>query len=272
MEAKLQVRVQRYGWDAASGYYEDGWQKPLAAAQATLLSVTAIQPGERIIETACGSGRLTRAIAGAAGPEGAVLATDLSQNMVDLTARFCAGAGLAWVRTARMSADDLAVEDESFDAAVCALGLMYVPDPGKAVRAMSKAVKPGGRVAATVWGERKNCGWAEIFPIVDARVISEVCPMFFATGAQGTLLRDFKQAGLRDLKEVRQREVLEFASERALLTAMLLGGPVAMAVKRFSPAVMAEVEKEFLGSVQAHCNADGSYRIPGEFVTVAGWR
>ena len=171
-----------------------------------------------------------------------------------------------------MSADDLAVEPESFDVAVCALGLMYVPDPGKAAASMARAVKPGGRVVGTVWGERRNCGWAEIFPIVDARVVSEVCPLFFASGAPGSLKRDFEQAGLRDIKEHRQREVLEFADERSLLSAMLLGGPVALAVKRFTPEIMAEVEQEFLDSVKDHRAADGSYRIPGEFVTVVGYR
>jgi SAM-dependent methyltransferase len=270
MEPKLQIRVQRYGWDAASELYEDGWRAPLAPAQQTLLQVADIKPGERVIEAACGSGLVTWVLAEAAGPGGYVLATDLSQNMVDLTAHKAAGYG--WVETARLSADDLAVEPESFDAAVCALGLMYVPDPGKAAASMMRAVRPGGRVVATVWGERRNCGWAEIFPIVDARVVSEVCPLFFASGAPGSLRRDFEQAGLHDVEEHRQREVLEFADDRSLLSAMLLGGPVALAVKRFTPEIMKEVEGEFLGSVRDHRAADGSYRIPGEFVTVIGYR
>jgi ubiquinone/menaquinone biosynthesis C-methylase UbiE len=271
MDAKLQIRIQRYGWDAASELYEDGWQGPLAPAQATLMRVAAIKPGERVVEAACGSGLVTRAIAEAVGPQGKVLATDLSQNMVDLTAQSCATAGYGWVTTARMSADDLG-EDGGFDAAVCALGLMYVPDPGKAALSMMQAVRPGGRVVATVWGERRNCGWAEIFPIVDARVASEVCPLFFASGAPGSLRRDFEQAGLREIEEHRQRETLEFANERSLLSAMLLGGPVALAVKRFTPETMKEVESEFLDSVKDHRAADGSYRIPGEFVTVVGYR
>ena len=272
MDPKLQIRVQRYGWDAASELYEDGWRAPLAPAQHTLILIADIKPGERVIEAACGSGLVTRALAEAAGSSGHVLATDLSQNMVDLTARACAEAGYGWVATARMSADDLAVEPGSFDAAVCALGLMYVPDPGKAAVSMMRAVRPGGRVVATVWGERRNCGWAEIFPIVDARVVSEVCPLFFASGAPGSLRRDFEQAGLRDVEEHRQREVLEFADERSLLSAMLLGGPVALAVKRFTPETMREVEAEFLDSVRDHRTADGSYSIPGEFVTVTGYR
>jgi ubiquinone/menaquinone biosynthesis C-methylase UbiE len=272
VDPKLQNRVQRYGWDAASEFYEDGWRGPLMPAQATLLATAALKSGERVIEAACGSGLVTKAIAVAVGRSGEVLATDLSQNMVDLTARGCAAEGLDWVRTARMNADDLAVEEERFDAAVCALGLMYVPDPRQAVMSMRRAVRSGGRVVATVWGERRNCGWAEIFPIVDAQVASEVCPLFFASGVPGALRSDFEKAGLRDIREHRQQEVLEFPNERALLTAMLIGGPVALAVKRFTPPVMAEVEKEFLASVREHRSADGRYLIPGEFVTVAGWR
>jgi SAM-dependent methyltransferase len=269
MEPKLQIRVQRYGWDAASELYEDGWRAPLAPAQQTLLRVADIKPGERVIEAACGSGLVTRTLAEIVGPAGYVLATDLSQNMVDLTARNTTGYG--WVATARKSADDLG-EEGSFDAAVCALGLMYVPDPGKAAASMMRAVRPGGRVVATVWGERRNCGWAEIFPIVDARVVSEVCPLFFASGAPGSLRRDFEQAGLPDVEEHRQREVLAFPDERSLLSAMLLGGPVALAVKRFTPETMTEVEGEFLESVKDHRSSDGSYGIPGEFVTVVGYR
>jgi SAM-dependent methyltransferase len=208
----------------------------------------------------------------AVGPRGEVLATDLSQNMVELCARQCAAAGLSQVSAARMGAEDLAVEEGRFDAALCALGLMYVPEPRAAITAMRRAVRPGGRVVATVWGERRNCGWAEIFPIVDARVASEVCPLFYGSGAPGALRRDFEAAGLTHIEEWRQQERLEFASDRALLTAMLLGGPVALAVKRFTPAVMEEVEGEFLASVRDYRGGDGRYLIPGEFVTVAGVR
>jgi SAM-dependent methyltransferase len=272
VDAKLQLRIQRYGWDAASDHYEDGWRGPLAPAQATLLAAAALKPGERVIEAACGSGLVTRAIAAAVGPSGEVLATDLSQNMVDLTARVCAQEGLDWVRTARMGADELRVDEGRFDAALCALGLMYVPDPRAALSSMRRAIRAGGRVVATVWGERRNCGWAEIFPIIDERVSSEVCPMFFGSGGPGALRRDFEMTGLTELVEHRQQETLEFADEQTLLTAMLVGGPVAMAVKRFDGPTRSAVQREFLASVASYRTTDGRYRIPGEFVTVAGLR
>ena len=94
MEAKLQNRVQRYGWDAAAKFYEDGWRSPLSPAQRTLLDLAAFRPGEKVIEAACGSGLVTKAIARAVGPAGEVLATDIAQNMVDLTEANCAADGI----------------------------------------------------------------------------------------------------------------------------------------------------------------------------------
>ena len=80
MDPKLQIRVQRYGWDAASAFYEDGWQGPMQPAHRTLIGMAALNRGERVLESACGTGLVTRMIADAVGPRGGVLATDLSRT------------------------------------------------------------------------------------------------------------------------------------------------------------------------------------------------
>ncbi len=270
MDPRLQIRVQRYGWDAASEYYHDGWKVQLRPAHDTLLRMAELKEGQIVIEIACGTGLVTCRIADAVGSDGSVLATDLSDKMVDDLRQRAVGLGYTMIRAERMSAEKLGVEDSVFDAAVCALGLMYVPDPRGAVKEMMRSIKPGGTVTATVWGERKNCGWAEVFPIVDARVASEVCPLFFGTGAKGALAMDFAAAGLSEIKEHRQSETLYFHDAEELLTSVLLGGPVALAVKRFSKPVWQEVQSEFLNSVRDCKHPDGSYEIPGEFVTVQG--
>lgn len=267
MDGKLQLRVQRYGWDAAAPYYEAGWQNALRDAQQTLVRMSDFDTGQRVIETACGSGLVTSMIAASVQPRGEVLATDLSQEMVNATSALA----LENVRTARMGAEALDIEEASFDRAVCALGLMYSPDPRRAVAELYRALRPGGKATVTIWGERRNCGWAEVFPIVDRQVKSEVCPLFFASGAPGALRRDFGQAGFVEIDEHRQSKMLEFDSARALLDAVLLGGPVALAVKRFDEATRKQVESEFLESVAEYVD-QRAYRIPGEFVTVSGLR
>lgn len=266
MDSRLQLRVQRYGWDAAAPYYQDGWQNVLRPAQQTLIAMADLSPGQSVLETACGSGLVTAMIADAVTPGGRVLATDLSQKMVDVTA----ARELPGVETARMGAEVLEVTDHSFDRALCALGLMYSPDPRAAMAEMFRVLAPGGRAVGTVWGERRHCGWADIFPIVDAQVASEVCPLFFATGAPGGLEADFTAAGFANVKEHRQSEILHFTDARHLLDAVIIGGPVALAVTRFSAVQKKRVDEEFLASVGDYQQADGSYAIPGEFVTVTG--
>ncbi|MFV2002676.1 MAG: class I SAM-dependent methyltransferase, partial [Paracoccaceae bacterium] len=251
------------------GYYQDSWQAQLAAAQETYLEMAGLKPGMAVLETACGTGMVTRRIADQVGATGRVLATDLSGEMIAILSRELAAGRLDNVRTARMGAEALDVDDDSFDAAICALGLMYVPEPRTALAEMARALRPGGQVVATIWGERRNCGWAEIFPIVDAHVASEVCPMFFASGAPGLLVADFASVGLVNIRERRQTEQLAFSDANSLIRAVVQGGPVALAVKRFSEPVLQEVSEQFLASVADCRQRDGSYLVPGEFVTVA---
>jgi len=270
MDGKVQLRIQRYGWDAAARFYHQDWEKQLRPAQDTLLGMAALQSGQSVLETACGTGMVTMRAALATGSAGSVHATDISGQMIEEVRRNCEKASLETVSFLRTSAEALDLPDDNFDVALCALGLMYVPNPRRAIAEMARCVRPGGRVVATVWGERRHCGWADIFPLIDARVASDVCPMFFASGAPGALKLDFEAAKLVDIREARQAEVLYFASGTDLTRAIMLGGPVAMAVKRFDEKVLGAVCAEFLASVSTFQSPDGSYSIPGEFVTVSG--
>ena len=276
MDARLQRRIQRYGWDKAATFYEQSWQRQLAPAQSTMMALSALAPGEHVVDVACGTGLVTFAAAEAVGPTGVVVGTDISEVMVTLAAARARSRGLRHVRFARMDAEDLSpLEDASFDVALCALGLMYVPDPLKAVREMMRLVlpasaDPGGRVVAAVWGQRKNCGWAEIFPIVDARVKSEVCPMFFSLGTGNTLADVFRDAGLVDVVSERIETRLEWASDDEACGAAFEGGPVALAYGRFDERTKFRVQREYLDSI-AQWRTRG-YSVPGEFMIVAGRR
>jgi len=270
MDPRLQIRVQRYGWDAAAAFYQQSWRDKLKPAQQTLLSMATLKKGQRVLETACGTGLVTMSIAQQVGAGGSVCATDLSAQMINHLEAFARVNGIQTISAQRMDAQRIDYESDTFDAALCALGLMYVPDPDRAIAEMVRTVTPGGRVVITVWGQRKHCGWAEIFPIVDAQVSSDVCPLFFSLGGQGVLSARMSKAGLSNIREVRQFESLSFSSGQSLITAMFDGGPVALAVKRFDPRARALVASQFLASVVQFRNQDGGYEIPGEFVTVSG--
>jgi ubiquinone/menaquinone biosynthesis C-methylase UbiE len=269
MEARLQRRVQRYGWDKAATHYERFWREQLAPAQEKLLELAAPQAGQRILDVACGTGLVTIPLARSVGPSGAVVATDLADAMVAAVAAEAARLGLHQITARRMDAEALDFPDQSFDAAVCALGLMYVPDAAQALREMARVVRPGGRVVAAVWGRRDRCGWAEIFPIVDRRVASEVCPMFFQLGTGETLGVTMRRAGLADVDVVRLASVLRYASAEEAVGAAFAGGPVALAYSRFDEGMRNDAHEEYLQSIEPWRTGDG-YEVPGEFVVASG--
>jgi ubiquinone/menaquinone biosynthesis C-methylase UbiE len=269
MDAPLQRRIQRYGWDRAADHYESSWAAQLEPAQNLLLSLAALQPGERVLDVACGTGLVTFRAAEAVGSDGAVVATDISDRMVEHTTREASRRGFAHVRALRMGAESLELEARSFDAVLCALGLMYVPDVGAALSEVRRVLVPGGRAVCAVWGARGRCGWAEIFPIVEARVQSDVCPMFFQLGTGDTLAARMADAGFVQIESQRITSELIYASGEAAADAAFAGGPVAMAYSRFDEATRASARAEYLASIERYRTAEG-YRIPGEFVVVRG--
>jgi ubiquinone/menaquinone biosynthesis C-methylase UbiE len=271
MDGRLQRRVQRYGWDKACEHYEHFWEDQLLPAQDRLLEVADLRLGERVLDIAAGTGLVSFPAAQAVGAEGEVVATDLSQSMVDALDGQAGERGLQQVRAERMDAESLRFDDDSFDAALNALGLMYVPDPPAALSEMLRVLKPGGRAVAAVWGARRNCGWAEIFPIVDRRVQSEVCPMFFQLGTQDVMESQFRDAGFEKTESVRLTVILKYDSAEDAIGAAFAGGPVALAYSRFDDGTRHAAHEEYLASI-VDCRDGAGYSIPGEFVVTRGWK
>ena len=108
--------------------------------------MAAFVPGERVLDVACGTGLVTLKAAEAVGARGSVVGCDISEEMVQLLLEHAHGAGLLNVAAERMDAEDLKIADASVDAVLCALGLMYVPDPHASLQAVpGEFVVAGGR-------------------------------------------------------------------------------------------------------------------------------
>ena len=264
-DAKLQRRVQRYGWDLAAADYEPLWHAQLAEAQAVLLEMASLAPGEQVLDIACGTGLVTFDAARAVGPGGQVVGIDLSERMVGAAQRRASDGKFSNCRFSRMDAESLAFQDAGFDVVLCALGLMYMPDPKQALREMRRVLRPGGRVSLAVWGERSKCGWSALFPIVDAEVASEVCPRFFGLGQQDTLAGMCAEAAFGEVRYRRISTTLDFAGSDEACDAAFLGGPVALAWSRFNDEVRARARGRYLDAIESWRDGPG-YSIPGEFV------
>jgi ubiquinone/menaquinone biosynthesis C-methylase UbiE len=267
MDAGLQRRLQRYGWDRAANDYELLWHAQLADVQSTLIALASPAPDEDVLDIASGTGLVAFDVARAVVPNGRVLGVDLSGRMVEVARQRAAEQQIPNCSFARMDAEALVLPDAGFDLALCALGLMYVPNPVQALREMWRVLRPGGRVGLAVWGERSRCGWSAVFPIVDAEVASEVCPLFFHLGQQDTLVRLCADANFQAVEHRRIATTLSYADADEACNAAFVGGPVALAWSRFSNDAKLRARGRYLDAIKSWRHGRG-YRIPGEFVIV----
>ncbi len=271
MDARLQRRVQRYGWDLAADAYARHWHGPLAGVQGELLALAAPAAGEAVLDVACGAGVVAVAAARAVGPAGRVLGIDLADAMVRASRQRALELGLGHAAFERMDAEQLQLPDAGFDLVLCALGLMYVPDPDAALRELHRVLRPGGRAVLAVWGERARCGWAPLFGIVDAEVRSEVCPLFFGLGQGEALARRCARAGLQVTLQCRRSDALDYGDAAEACAAAFAGGPVALAWSRFDATVRERVQSRYLASIAPWRHGLG-YRVPAEYLIVAARR
>ena len=138
-------------WDAHRG----GAQRDTFPVTEVLRARLALREGERVLELGSGTGDHARKLAVLVGPEGSVLATDVAQGMVDLTADTLADLPQAEVR--RVDAAATGLPDEDFDAVAFVMGLMFVTEQERAVAEIRRVLRPGGRAGIAVWaGPDKN--------------------------------------------------------------------------------------------------------------------
>jgi hypothetical protein len=94
--------------------------------------------------------------------------------------------------------------------------------------------------------------------------------LFFGLGTGSSLALAFKNAGFLSIEERRVTSTLKYANDQDALCAMIDGGAVALAAKRFDSATRSKVESELLKAFLPYKQPDGRYAIPGEFVVVKG--
>jgi SAM-dependent methyltransferase len=141
--------------DAADAWhhYDPVFDTWLGEATEAMLDLAGVSEGSRVLDIAAGSGGQTIVAARRAGETGAVLATDISSNILDRAAAAARSAGLANVATRVLDGERLEVASGSFDAAISRLGLMYMPDKHGALEEARAALRARGRYAAVVFAE-----------------------------------------------------------------------------------------------------------------------
>src|SRR5919108_1545031 len=143
-------------WNAAA----PGWKKygkdmlkSIAPVSDQLIRSTGITSGQTVLDVATGAGQPALTIAKVVGPNGKVIGVDLSPEMLEVAKEEAAYQGLTNVVFQVVKDESLSMfSDNTFDSVVCRNGLMFMPDPVKALKAFLRVLKPKGKASVTVWG------------------------------------------------------------------------------------------------------------------------
>jgi enediyne biosynthesis protein CalE5 len=160
MEAKtvdpveFRQRQQQQWNEAATGWRK--WNELIdevsSEVSERLVELAGVEPGSRVLDVAAGYGEPSLSAARKAGPEGRVVATDISAEMLGYGRERAAAAGLDNIEFIESDAASLDFPERSFDAAVSRWGIIFDPDGEAAAARVRSFLKPGARMAISSWG------------------------------------------------------------------------------------------------------------------------
>jgi len=234
-----------------------------------MLDMALIQPGQRILDVAAGAGEPAVSAAQRVGPSGYVLATDISEGIIELALQVARERGLKQIEVRSMDGEKLDLPDASFDAVLCRLGLMYMPHPVTALREWRRALRPGGRVAVAVFSTPDRNSWGAV-PASIIRRRAQLPPPVpgqpgpFNLGGPGVLEDIFRQAGFAnpEVRAVPAPHGAASAAEYVGVTREAFGGFNAM-MANLSPEERESVWNEIEGSMRSF-ESLGGFEAPGE--------
>ncbi len=198
----------RQQWeDAAEAWHRWGptLETWLGESTERMLDAAGVTVGSAVLDIAAGAGGQTLAAARRAGPQGRVVATDISPTILTYAAKQAAEEGLTNVETVEADGEQLGdLANGSLDAAISRLGLIYLPDQVGALRGIRQALRPGGCVSAVVYSTPDRNGFFSV-PVSIIRRRAGLpapgpgLPGPFSLGSPGVLEQALAGAGFRNV-------------------------------------------------------------------------
>lgn len=252
-----QVFYKTYGANAAENYeryFVPVIGGPLAA---DLVAEAALQPGERVLDVACGTGVIARLAAERVGPSGTVAALDINAGMLAV-ARSITPATAASVRWYETSAESIPLPDAAFDVVLCQLGLQFIGDKSAALREMRRVLVPGGRVLVSV---PRPTPFFDVLDQAMLRHVGETAANFvrcvFSLNDPAHLQQLFRAAGFRDLAARTDTRTIRLPAAKDFLWEYVHSTPLTGLLPQSDPRKLAAIEHDVVSGWQPWAREGG---------------
>jgi SAM-dependent methyltransferase len=267
-----ELRARLHGmWAAVAGSWGEHAEYADARGAAVterMLAASRPQPGERVLELACGPGGVGIAAARLVAPGGEVVLSDVVAEMTAIAAARAAAAGADNVRARVLDIESIDEPDASYDVVLCREGLMFAPDPARAASEIRRVLRPGGRVAIAVWGPRERNPWLGlVFDAVSAQTGRPVPPPGvpgpFSLGDSATVVALLADAGLAGVQISELPTPLRAGTfEEWWARTSALAGPLAKILAALPEGAVQALRERLRDAVRPYTTPSG-LEIPG---------
>ena len=249
-------------WDAIA----DGYDRYVAPKELHLaneaLRLVGLEPGERFLDVAAGTGGLSLP---AARLGAQVLATDWSPAMIGRFEERVSEEGLSKAEGRVMDCHALDLPDDSFDVTGSQFGVMLVPDQPGALREMVRVTRPGGRVLVIAYGSPAELEFLQFFISALKAVAPEFPglpddppPLEFQVSAPTVLRQRLTEAGLKDVRVERTAERSAFTSGQEMWDWVLYGNPIpGMLIADLTQSQQARLRQVLDGMLRERAGVNG---------------
>jgi ubiquinone/menaquinone biosynthesis C-methylase UbiE len=215
-----------------------------ASVAQDLVAVAKLQPGERVLDVACGTGVVARLTAERVGPAGLVAGLDVNPDMLAVArSETPADTSIDWYEA---SAEAMPLSDGAFDVVLCQMGLQFVPDKLAALREMHRVLDTQGRIHLTVPGPKPR-----LFAIMSDALASHVDPeaasftdLVFSMHDVGELRQLLRSAGFREIDVQATMKNLRLPAPSDFLWQYIRSTPMANAAARASKHALEALESD----------------------------
>jgi SAM-dependent methyltransferase len=264
------VSYQHFTGTAAENYQRDFVPAIATPVSRELLRVADLQPGERVLDVACGTGLITRLAAEQVGAQGVVTGVDIAPDMIDVAKNVPApgGAAIQW-RVADAAA--LPIADASVDVVLCQMGLMFMENRAAAIAEMTRVLAPSGRVVINTPGRIQP-----LFATLERSIVDHISPdlggfvgAVFSMHDPDAVAALLREGGLREVSARVATATFRLAAPAEFLWQYINLTPMAALVQQAPESAKAAMEKQFVDGVQPHV-VDGTMVVEQPMVIATG--
>lgn len=266
---------------AAPGWkkWEKRFVQNLQPVTDVLIRDAGIIQGHAVLDLATGTGEPALAIARVVGPKGRVVGLDLSPGMLSVAKERAVAQGISNVAFQLNDHDDMpALHDNSFDAAVCRFGLMFMPDPARILSSIRRVLKPHGKAAVATWSPPDKVPFFSIVSKIVTSHFPDIRPMptgvpggVFGIPSQEMLGSFFEKAGLKGFSSqlVHLTFFADSTPEEYWEAMSEMGGPLVALLAKASPEKRKIIGNDVVQTLQGMF-PNGAVKLGGEAIVGSG--